>query len=94
MRLVSIAAIIFISFIAIATVYANAQMHSYQALYNEGSPNSAYKERMQAEITGLVELQGLEESGQITEAQYQQGMEERCSTMVDIQKEYSRRILG
>ena len=89
MRKLTIASLMIISFLAVATVIANAQMYSSRGLYSKDSEqDSPLKEQMRQEMNELSTLQYKYEHHQITQDQYYKGMEGSCQKMTDIHREF------
>ena len=90
MKIATAAALVIISVLAVATVIANAQMHSSASLYSvDSATESPFREMMQNEMNGLLELQGKYSSGQVTGEQYRLEMEGYCRSMTEIHKEFA-----
>jgi len=82
MKLSVIALVIVVSLLAIATVFATAHMHDYSNFTNQTS--SEFRSRMQQEMNEILELQQKYQSGQVTQQQYQQGLQEHWQDMQEI----------
>lgn len=95
MRMKTLAALVVIAFLAVSTVYANAQMYSSGSLYNRDSPaNNPFKERMQDEMNRLLRIQANYDKGQITWEQYRLDMEEYSRAMVEVHRQYLSSSIG
>jgi hypothetical protein len=95
MRMKTLAALVVITFLAVSTVYANAQMYSSGSLYNRDSPaNNPFKERMQDEMNRLLRIQANYDKGQITWEQYRLDMEEYSRAMVEVHRQYLSSSIG
>jgi len=74
--------VIAISLLAIVSAVATARMHSYSPM------NSEITQSMQQEMNGVISLQQLYQSGQITQQQYQQALQQHLDDMQELRSKY------
>ena len=75
-----------VSLLVVSVTFATAHMYGYTGYY--GPADNALKEEMLQEMNEVSELQQEYGSGQITQEQYNQGLQEHWQDMQQIHKEY------
>jgi hypothetical protein len=75
-----------VSLLAISVAFAAAQMYNYAGYF--GPTDNTLREKMIQEMNEVSDLQQEYRSGQITQEQYQQGLQEHWLDMAQIHQEY------